>query len=150
MTIDLKELRAAAEAASPEPWEAAGPWFGAPLPKYLTCVGRINEDEMLEGVCVSPFEEDDACFADMNFIAAAKPATVISLLDKLEAAEKDAARLNWLEQNLFNRENIDWVTKKPCTKFNMWVLFSPVGTQGSSRTIIDAAMKEQQNDQNHN
>lgn len=66
------------------------------------------------------------------------------LLDRLEAAEKDAARLNWLEQNLFNRENIDPFTKKPCTKFNMWVLFSPVGTRGSARTIIDKAMKEQE------
>jgi hypothetical protein len=66
--------------------------------------------------------------------------TILALLDRLEAAEKDAARMNWLEQNLFNRENIDPFTKKPCTKFNMWVMFSPKGVQGSARGIIDAAI----------
>ena len=69
---------------------------------------------------------------------------ILALLDRLEAAEKDVAQLNWMEQNLFNRENIDWLTKKPCTKFNMWVLFSPIGVQGSARGIIDAAMKDEQ------
>ena len=90
--IDLKAIRAAAEAATPGPWEAVGPSFGAPLPKYLNEVGRINEDEMFEEVCVSPSPEDDACSADMIFIATANPAAILELLDRLEAAEKDAAR----------------------------------------------------------
>lgn len=51
--IDLKAIRAAVEAATPGPWEAAGPSFGAPLPRYLNCVGRINEDEMFEDVCIA-------------------------------------------------------------------------------------------------
>lgn len=38
-------------------------------------------------MCVSPFGEDDACSADMNFIAAANPSTLTALLDRLEAAE---------------------------------------------------------------
>lgn len=92
--IDIKAIRAAAEAATPGPWEAVGPSFGEPLPKYLNEVGRINEDEMFEEVCVSPWPEDDACSADMIFIATANPAAVIALCDEIERLRKDAGRLS--------------------------------------------------------
>lgn len=94
----------------------------------LTGCAECNRDDAMESI-----NETNAVLAGNYF----------ALLPKLEAAEKDAARVNWLEQNLFSRENVDPFTKNPCLKFNMWVLFSPVGTQGSARAIIDAAMNEQ-------
>ena len=56
---------------------------------------------------------------------------------------EDAARLDWLEQNLFHREKDEWDTKFGGYKeYNMWVLFSPKGIQGSARNIIDAAREQ--------
>ena len=65
----------------------------------------------------------------------------LELLDRLEKADKDVARLDWLEQNLFNRENVDWISGKVSKTHNMWVTFAPVGVQGSARRIIDSAME---------
>jgi hypothetical protein len=66
---------------------------------------------------------------------------ILELLNRVEKAEKDAARLDWLEQNLFNRENVDSITGKVSKTHNMWVTFAPVGVQGSARRIIDSAME---------
>lgn len=111
--IDLKSIRAAAEAATPGPWEAAGPSFGTPLPKYLNEVGRINDDEMFEEVCVSPSPEDDACSADMNYIATANPTAILALLDRLEAAEKDAARYRAIAADPYF-DGYAWWTQDVC------------------------------------
>ena len=60
-----------------------------------------------------------------------------------DSVQEDAARLDWLEQNLFHREKDEWDTKFGGYKeYNMWVLFSPKGIQGSARNIIDAARKQ--------
>ena len=62
--------------------------------------------------------------------------------DMLEAEENKAAdtkRINWLNNNIFNRENLDMFGKVD-QKYNMWVMFSPKGASGNARTIIDAAM----------
>ena len=67
-----------------------------------------------------------------------------ALAAKLVPLEADAERLDWLEQNLFNRENVDWLTGKVSKTHNMWVMFAPVGVQGSARGIIDAAKGGQQ------
>lgn len=64
-----------------------------------------------------------------------------ALVAAVEKLERDAARLNWLEQNLFNRENVDWFTGNLSQTQLMWVMFAPIGVQGSARTIIDAAME---------
>ena len=62
---------------------------------------------------------------------------------KAESVQEDAARLDWLEQNLFHREKDEWDTKFGGYKeYNMWVLFSPKGIQGSARNIIDAAREQ--------
>lgn len=58
-----------------------------------------------------------------------------------DALKADAERLDWLEQNLFNRENVDWVTGKVSETHRMWVTFAPTGVQGSARAIIDAAIE---------
>ena len=60
-----------------------------------------------------------------------------------DRVQEDAARLDWLEQNLFHREEDEWDTKFGGYKeYNMWVLFSPKGIQGRARDIIDAARKQ--------
>ena len=56
---------------------------------------------------------------------------------------EDAARLDWLEQNIFHREMDEWDSKFGGRgNQSMWVLFAPKGVQGSARKIIDAARKQ--------
>lgn len=91
MTIDLKAIRAAAEAATPGPWEAAGPSFGMPLPKYINCVIVENEDGDADDICIAPIGCNEISTEDLTYIATANPATILALLDRLEAAEKALA-----------------------------------------------------------
>ena len=139
--IDLKAIRAAAEAATPGPWEAVGPSFGAPLPKYLNEVGRINEDEMFEEVCVSPSPEDDACSADMIFIATANPTAILELLGRLEAAEKDAARYRAIAADPYF-DGYAWWTQDICIIETDDANKPP--TKDQVGEAVDAAMKDEQ------
>jgi hypothetical protein len=97
--IDTKELRRLAQAASPGPWIAAGPSFGESLPKYLNevVIDREGDEDDGYSICGAPLGLDKEGSDDMAFVAAANPATITELLDRLEAAESDAleqARLN--------------------------------------------------------
>ena len=92
--IDIKELRRLVQAATP------GPWKLLPVGDKSKCfaVADINFLSVLTVVdeCGTSF---GAVYldGDAKFIAAANPATVSELLDRLEAAESDAleqARLN--------------------------------------------------------
>ena len=65
-----------------------------------------------------------------------------SLRTRVAELEKDAARLDWLNENIFFRENLTLNGNLHPT-LNMWVTFAPKGVQGASRTIIDAAMGAQ-------
>jgi len=72
------------------------------------------------------------------------PSTFSDAADMLEADKRkslsdDKARLDWLDQNIFNRENLNF-SGNIDMDYNMWVMFSPRGTQGSARAIIDAAI----------
>lgn len=87
--IDTKAIRAAAEAATPGPWFAAGPSFGAPLPKYINCVVVENEDGDPDDICIAPIGCDSISTDDLTYIATANPEAVITLLDRLEAAEAE-------------------------------------------------------------
>jgi hypothetical protein len=51
----------------------------------------------------------------------------------------DAEMLDWLDQNIFNRELCEWDGRLHPTK-TMWVMFAPKGHQGSARNIIGAAI----------
>jgi hypothetical protein len=86
---NIQELKRLAEAATPGPWIAAGPSFGADKPKYLNevLVDRPNEDDDCLTVCVAISGLEDESTADMDFIAAASPATVRSLIDRIEQLE---------------------------------------------------------------
>ena len=97
--IDTKELRRLAQAASPGPWIAAGPSFGESLPKYLNevVIDRAGDEDDGYSICGAPLGLDKEGSDDMAFVAAANPATITELLDRLEAAESDCleqARLN--------------------------------------------------------
>ena len=97
MEIDLNELERLANAATPGPWIACGPSFGASSPKYLNEVVVDNpEDDENDGnkVCRPPVGLEDAVSADMEFIGAANPAIMLELVRRLRAAESalDAAQ----------------------------------------------------------
>ena len=92
--IDINKMRRLAQAATP------GPWKLLPVGDKSKCfaVADINFLSVLTVVdeCGTSF---GAVYldGDAKFIAAANPATVSELLDRLEAAESDAleqARLN--------------------------------------------------------
>ena len=89
--IDTKELRRLAQAASPGPWIAAGPSFGESLPKYLNevVIDRAGDEDDGYSICGAPLGLDKEGSDDMAFVAAANPATITELLDRLEAAESD-------------------------------------------------------------
>ena len=61
-----------------------------------------------------------------------------------EHEPSDTDRLDWLNNNFFNRENLDWngdVSKE----YLMWVFFAPKGVQGDIRRVIDAAKLKELN-----
>lgn len=87
MNINLKAIRAAAEAAT------KGNWRITAQGKHVVSVdsGRI---------CSSPEHMAEWNWdANAKHIATANPATILELLDRLEAAEKDAARYRWLKHD---------------------------------------------------
>ena len=100
--IDTKELRQLVQAATPGPWfsDRRGNIWRRPLSDLYENGGGVAGDKPLafvaagwagEGVTGYPVE------ANARFIAAANPAAITELLDRLEAAEADAleqARLN--------------------------------------------------------
>ena len=94
MTIDINKLRRLAQAATPGPWIAAGPSFGESLPKYLNevVVDREGDEDDGYSICNTPIGLELS--SDMAFIAAANPATLTELLDRLEAAERERDECN--------------------------------------------------------
>jgi hypothetical protein len=52
----------------------------------------------------------------------------------------DKDRLDWLNNNFFNRENVDWLTGNVSKESLMWVFFAPTKVQGDIRRVIDAAI----------
>ena len=80
----------------------------------------------------------------------ATPMTVIDLIDRIEALErenaelrKDAERLDWLNENYFHREMDDFDARilKRGEISDQWVFFLPKGVTGAIRDRIDEAMK---------
>lgn len=102
--IDINELRRLAQGATPGPWSGCGPSFGESLPKYLNevVVDREGDEDDCYSICNAPIGLDEEHSADMTFIAAANPAVVSELLDRLEAAEKDLESWKGLAQQFGN------------------------------------------------
>lgn len=83
--IDLDELRKLAEAATPGPWHFHQD-DGTALDISEVCIPRPEEDVDLS---IASLLED----RDGAFIAAANPATVLALLDRVERAEAATERI---------------------------------------------------------
>jgi hypothetical protein len=97
----MKELRELAEKASKGEWHA---WSDMPnAPRIRIGVSRQSPIEGCgyDSHCIAlvrpEFEDADA---NGRFIAAANPQTVLGLLDRIEALEKDAERYRWLRDRL--------------------------------------------------
>ena len=85
MTIDINKPRRLAQAATPGPWYATGK-----LTRYVEA--RIDGGLIQEVAACGPTKADGGYGpqqeANARLIAAANPATISELLDRLEAAEK--------------------------------------------------------------
>lgn len=129
--IDLKAIRAAAEAATPGPWlKQGGQLFGSdhsPVEAAGLGIGLGAADKSYGSSCKR--EQNTA------FIRATDPAAILELLDRLEAAEKDAARYRWLkrERKTENYEG-ELAIEFECG-FDHW---------NDIDAAIDAAMKDEQ------
>lgn len=87
MTPDLKRLRELAEKATPGPWAAEDMW------EVITTVEQ-DLDTPFPGIALTDFRGSSDLGNDQNdlnaqFIAAANPQAILSLLDRLEAVERE-------------------------------------------------------------
>lgn len=85
---------------------------------------------------------------EMGLQSCEQMSNVIAGLERqLAEARKDVERLDYLENNIHNREPDDWDSRFGVCKNGdtwCWVLFAPKGVQGSARAIIDAAVARTQ------
>jgi hypothetical protein len=95
-TPDLVDLERLAKAATPGPWEVAGPW-----PTVHVGTSDASKDDPDVGyrhfdpLCrmVDPTPTDDVCaHTDAAFIAAANPTRILALLSAITAARTEAER----------------------------------------------------------
>lgn len=87
-SIDKRELREAAEKATPGPWE----YYPGNTSIEYNVDSMVEDQGSIVYVDSGDFTQKQT---DLNgaFIAAANPATVLALLDELETAEKRIAEL---------------------------------------------------------
>ena len=100
--MNTTELKALAEKATPGPWIAAGPSFGAEHAVYYedVVVDREGDEDDTFQVCQSPTGLEEQSSNDMEFIGAANPAAILSLIAALESAQDERRALLATEQNL--------------------------------------------------
>lgn len=87
MTIDIKELRRLTQAATPGPWINYGRQPNAPGVPHSAVAAKT----LLARVYSEAYGDFRQETANANLIAAANPAAISELLDRLEAAERDRA-----------------------------------------------------------
>ena len=98
MELDLNELERLAKSATPGPWNRQD---------FYSSGNRYGVDGF-DGNCVCT-SFGPGCSGDFDFIAAANPAVVLELVRRLRDAEKDAARLDFLERNQLEADSAgDW------------------------------------------
>ena len=111
MKVDLDRLERLAVSATPGPWKATSQKLRPQLPlRIMEVVAAPGEPPII------PWKGFDACdmtkterLANSRFIAAANPAVVLELARRLREAEKDAARLDFIESNLLETDSAgDW------------------------------------------
>jgi hypothetical protein len=125
-----QELRKLAEAAT------QGEWHQTP-PSGIYQGRMIVTDD--RAACIGETHNANAT-ENAAFIAAANPAAILELLDRVERAEKDSARLDWVIRNRDMRVQGDdhrgWHVLD-CSDGLTFV----VREEGSFRSAIDAAME---------
>ena len=101
----LAELRRLAESATPGPWASGDPSFGE---GNAQCIVSISERAMgrdIQGPNLHP-----ALF-DVEFIAAANPAVMLTLLDAVDERDALAAKLDavreWIDRRGVNVDDRD-------------------------------------------
>ena len=113
MTIDTNELRRLAQAATPGPWYVTGK-----LTRYVEA--RIDGGLIQEVAACGPTKADGGYGpqqeANARLIAAANPAAISELLDRIEAAEKERESWKGLAQQFGNE--LDTVRAKVETAEN--------------------------------
>lgn len=87
MTIDTKELRKLTQAATPGPWKV-GQYLGSPL-QFVIHMDVGDKGRGSDVAFTSAAFGNDETIANARLIAAANPAAISELLDRLEAAEKE-------------------------------------------------------------
>jgi len=80
--IDTKALRQLAQSATPGPWVSKGRYIGTPC--HMSYIGEVRDQ-------CGNWSDTEKSRADAAFIAAANPAVITELLDRLEAAESSVA-----------------------------------------------------------
>lgn len=101
----IAALKAAAEKATPGPWNKGE---SNPGKRCVWLDGRTEPKEEM-----GPDWQWIDCYSENNatFISNGNPQAILSMIARLEAAEKDAARYRWLlEQSWFVSE-VDWHLK---------------------------------------
>ena len=120
----------------------------------------VNDEAVRKFVAASRWAHDEraslsATLLAMHGVLTSREAEIALLKQALLEAEAapqpapaplsdDTKRLDWLDRNIFSREMSEWDAKYGHgPDYNMWVVFSPKGVQGSARNIIDAAIAAQ-------
>lgn len=117
-----QELRKLAEAATQGKWKSSG--------------FSVNSKEHGWATIANTEFDYDGMAENAAYIAAANPAAILSLLDRLEKAEKDAARLDYLQQGL-SVELLYYGGPNPDFRIGgRWLT-----TDSDLRTAIDSAME---------
>ena len=94
--IDIAALRKAAYRATPGPWEVQ---TGCSWRRIGTAHGHHRRDGDVLAPTVSAADghpDISAPAGNLEYIAAANPAVILALLDRLELAERDTELLDWL------------------------------------------------------
>lgn len=117
MTIDTNELRRLAQAATPGPWYVTGK-----LTRYVEA--RIDGGLIQEVAACGPTKADGGYGpqqeANARLLAAANPATISGLLDRLEAAEKERDDLRTNIRELTDESNALQVEKVFDAIYRVW------------------------------
>lgn len=104
--IDVKKLRELAKKVTPGPWAVDTECLDGHGRLYVSkgssnyLLGRILE------VFQNCLVRSEQRMANAEYIAAVDPQTILALLDRLEAAEKDAERYRWLREDGCNSDEI--------------------------------------------
>ena len=113
---------------------------------YTACALHATPQYMLaEGITLIDGDTVRVSRDGWTVEASVNPARATPPAQAADSVLEDAARLDWLDKNIFHRDMYEWDARYGHGDgYNMWVLFAPKGAQGSARSIIDAARAAQE------